>query len=271
METHRKDLYDLPSILEVYDSLEEKKWVEKLLDNVKKYVFYNNLNENNILEFKDFARKITGAYYNMKYKFSEIFRDEWTRYFEHLRAVANIVLELENPTVEKVLIALFHDAIEDVDANFEAISYMSGDPKIALAVEAISKKPWEEYSDDKAEWKTLRNKNYFGHLKSYESMKIYVTELALEKWLKLTGYEIKAVTQNIFDVKFADRIHNLSTQWDENNTDKVKRKVEETKKYFLDIALKVNPEAYNKLNTLILKLEIQLAWFAKKTEKILDK
>ena len=263
--------YELETILEVYENLEEKKWIEKLLNNVKLHIFENKLTDENLWEFKDAVRKITPAYAIMKDRFSEVIRDEWTRYFEHLRAVANIVLELENPSIEKVLIAIYHDAIEDVDATFEIVNYLSGDPKIALAVEAISKKPWEEYSDDKVEWKKLRNEYYFDHLKSYESMKKYVTELSEEKWLELTKYEIKAVTQNIFDVKFADRIHNLSTQWDENNLDKVKRKVEETKVYFLEIASKVNPDAYKKLKELILILEIKLARVQGNVEEILEK
>ena len=204
----------------------------------------------------------------MKDKFSEVYRDDWERYFEHLRAVANIVLELKNTSVEKILIALYHDSIEDVEATFDIISYVSWSSKIALAVEAISKKDWKEYSEYKEEGKKLRNEDYFGHLESFEKMWSYIKELAEEKNLELTREELIEVTTNIFDVKFADRIHNLSTQWDEDNTEKVKRKIEETKKYFLPVAKEINIDAFNKLNTLILKLEIRLAKFNKKVDNI---
>jgi predicted small metal-binding protein len=105
----------------------------------------------------------------------------------------------------------------------------------------------------------MRNEEYFEHLSSYENMKDYIEELSWEHDFSFSSSELQEILQNIFDVKFADRIHNLSTQWDENNLEKVERKVEETRKYFLDIASKVNPEAYKKLKSLILELEIKLA------------
>jgi hypothetical protein len=68
---------------------------------------------------------------------------------------------MKNPSISKVLIALYHDSIEDVDANYEIIYYVSGSDKVALAVEAISKKDWKLYSDNKQEGKLLRNRQYF--------------------------------------------------------------------------------------------------------------
>jgi len=269
MGNEQKNLYDISTILEVYENLEEKKWIEELLDNVKLKIFNNEINDENIEEFKSIVRKITSGYYSMKDKFSEVYRDEWTRYFEHLRAVANIVLDLPNPSVEKVLIALFHDSIEDIWASFENIEFISGDSKIALAVEALSKRPWEDYSDDKVEWKKFRNEEYFVHMESFDSMKFYVDELIETHKLELSEKEIEEVIQNIFDVKFADRIHNLSTQWDINNLDKVKRKVEETKEYFLNSAKELNPVAYKKLKSLILELEIKLADVQKQVKNII--
>jgi (p)ppGpp synthase/HD superfamily hydrolase len=93
-------------------------------------------------------------------------------------------------------------------------------------------------------------------------MKNHVIKLALEKRLDLDEKEIDELVVNVFDIKFADRIHNLSTQWDESNTEKVRRKIDETKEYFLNIAYEINPEAYKKLKTLILELELKLAKFS---------
>ena len=263
---------DLKSIYEIYENLEEKKWIEKLVDNVKEKIFNNDITEENIEYFKNSVRTMTSVYSLMKDKFSKKYRATWERYFEHLREVASNVLELPNPSVEKVLVALLHDAKEDVWASFEVMSYVAGSEKVALAVIVLSKRPWQDYSDDKIEWKAMRNEEYFEHLTSYENMKKYlIEEVLFENDVELSEEEIEEVLQNIFDVKFADRIHNLETQWDINNLTQVEKKVEETKKYFLDIASKVNPEAYKKLKSLVLELEIKLENAKWKVKEILEK
>jgi (p)ppGpp synthase/HD superfamily hydrolase len=63
---------------------------------------------------------------------------------------------------------------------------------------------------------------------------------------------------NALDVKFADRIHNLSTQWDPNNLEQVRKKITETKNFFLGIAQETNKEAYEQIKRLILTLELRL-------------
>jgi (p)ppGpp synthase/HD superfamily hydrolase len=57
----------------------------------------------------------------MKDKFSEVYRkNSGERYFEHLREVVNNVIDLPNHNIDKVLIALAHDSIEDIeDINFD--------------------------------------------------------------------------------------------------------------------------------------------------------
>jgi len=194
----------------------------------------------------------------MKDKFSEKLRDDGTRYFEHLRWVAYITLELPDPSVDKILIALLHDAMEDVWTKFEDIVYMTDSKKIALAVEAMTKKPWQDYDKNESKWKKLRNQEYFWHLKSYENMSKYIRELAKLRNIELSEIEVWEITMNVFDVKFADRIHNLSTQWDENNIKKVERKIDETRNYFLDISKKINPKAYKLMLEYINKLEKKL-------------
>jgi (p)ppGpp synthase/HD superfamily hydrolase len=76
--------------------------------------------------------------------------------------------------------------------------------------------------------------------------------------LILSEKELIEITNNTLDVKFADRIHNLSTQWDPNDLETVRRKIEETKKYFLSIAKEISKEAFEKLKNEILILEIKL-------------
>jgi len=303
--------YELSTVLEAFDSLKEKKWVDKIKEKVKQTIFWGDLNEANIEEFKKFNRLFGSLYDLMKEKFSEIYRTTWERYFEHLRAVVNNVLDLPNPTVEKVLIAIAHDSIEDTDKTFE---WLNEDYKykVALWVQAISKSPWEDYLTDEEKeeklslefaigspwtkslnskavkllkeikdlWKDRRNDDYFWHLESIKKLSRHIVKIALDKWILEYEYKweeiskitldwnemskkefkiiLQQITQDVLDVKLADRIHNLSTQWNPKDTKTVRRKVDETKEYFLEIAMKHNPEAYEKLQSLILKLEIKL-------------
>lgn len=274
------DIYSLDNVLSAFESLSEK-WIDKLLNKAKEKIFWWELNSENINEFKDFVRKFYSLYYLMKDKFSEEYRSTWERYFEHLRKVVDNVLDLPNPNIEKVLIAIAHDSIEDTNKTYEwlAEDYLY---RIALAVQAISKNPWNLYiekvdksiTDEKNIRKKaidLRNEDYFWHLESFDNMLEHIRELALSKNIILSQDELKEITLNALDVKFADRIHNLSTQWDPEDSETVRRKVDETKKYFLEIAKEVNIDAYNKLQSEILKLEIRLNQLNKKVVSIVEK
>ncbi len=234
----------LPTLYSIFkeDKEEEEKnnkWIKQLTDKIKNIFF----DWKTSTEFKKTVNRITSIYYIMKYKFYEDLRDDGTRYFEHLKEVANITLTLPNPSIKKVEIALWHDAMEDKNISFNTIKDHSW-IEITIGVEALSKKHWQDYSKDKKVWKELRNKEYFWHLKSFKSMKNYVQEICKKRNVELSEEEINSLVQDIFDVKFADRIHNLSTQWDPDNIEKVERKVNETEEYFLDIAKQLNPEAY---------------------------
>lgn len=290
-----KDLYSVQNFVDVQKMNEqEQKWIDKMTNLVIDNIYNWNIEDNE--EFRETYRNIWTAYNLMKQKFSEVIRDDWERYFEHLRAVTNIILEfIPEPNKEKVLIALLHDSIEDTNIDFHTLDILFWS-KIAIAVVWLSKKDWVLYvsekeilenyqnsndfyklveSDEeeilKSIWKERRNEEYFGHLELFDSMLNYVKTIIEEENIEwLTENEIIDITKNIIDVKLADRIHNLSTQWDENNLDKVKRKIDETKDYFLDIAKETNPIAYEKLKTLILDLEIKLANFSTKIDEIIN-
>ena len=232
---------------------EDKKWIDKLTDKLK-YMFFAWEDTNAL---KKLVARIDSIYKFMKEKFYDDVRDDGTRYFEHLREVANIVLTLPNPSIRKVEMALWHDGMEDKNISFDTIKDHSW-LEVAIAVETLSKKPWQDYADNKEKWKKLRNEEYFGHLKSFEAMKKYVQEICKKRDIELSEEEINKLVQDIFDVKFADRIHNLSTQWDPNNIEKVKRKVKETEEYFLEIAKEISNEAYNQINTHLSDLKAKL-------------
>lgn len=262
--------YSLEHIVALEEIKEkEKKGIEKMMDLIVDKIYAWDIESNG--DFKTLNRQLSSAYTIMKDKFSDIYRDGWERYFEHLRAVANIVLTLDNPNEEKALIAMLHDSIEDTDIDYHTLKILYW-ANIAIAVQALSKKPETDYKS-KA-WltaKEIRNKEYFSHLESFESMRNYIEKIAIEDWFKLNEQELDKITKNTIDVKLADRIHNLSTQWNEDNTAKVKRKLDETKIYFLQIAKETNKVAYDKIMTLVLDLELKLVGFNKKVEKVLIK
>ena len=72
--------------------------------------------------------------------------------------------------------------------------------------------------------------------------------------------ELDELALNSILSKFADRIDNLKTEWDPNNTNKVRRKVDETKKYFLPITKEVCSKAHDMMVEEIIKLEELLSW-----------
>jgi len=278
--------YNLATVVDAFEQLEEKNGVYQILELVKEKIFDGELNKENINEFKSFTRKFTTMYYLMKDKFSDIWRDGWERYFEHLRAVVVNTLELPNPSLQKVMIALAHDSIEDTNKTFAWLAEDYGS-LLAIWVQALSKNHWSEYRPDKYKntdawfWNTQadkaikyeavvkRNEDYFGHLVSFDSMKQHILSIAKQYDVEITDTQANILTQDALDVKFADRIHNLSTQWDPDNLKQVRKKVDETKKYFLKVAQETNIDAYSRLQSLVLKLEIQLSRAGEKVENIL--
>jgi len=270
--------YELSHILDAFSTLKKEKWIEKILKSVKNKIFWDHINSENIEEFKEFVRDFNSLYYLMKKKFENKYRTSWERYFEHLREVVNQVLKLPNPNTNKVLIAIAHDSIEDTNKTFEWLNEDYG-YHVALAIQAISKDKWQDYTDKnidneeekEKDAKEKRNKKYFSHLKSFKAMSKHINSIAKNKWIKLTKKELEEITRNALDVKFADRIHNLSTQWDPTDLEQVRKKVEETKIYFLEISKETNIESYHIIKALILNLEIQIFNTQWKVEKVVKK
>jgi hypothetical protein len=244
----------------------------KLVENIKITLWLDETSE----KFKSFNRLFRWTYNIYKDAFAKKHRTTWERYFEHLRAVVNKVLELPNPSIQKVFIALSHDTIEDTILTYEWIKLslwvrdLESWAKIALWVKAISKEPWENFlnwiNTTETEAKKARNEKYFWHMRSFDSMIRYINTLAVLSWVTISSKELDKLTQDTLDTKFADRIHNLSTQWDPDDIEKVERKMKETNDYFLDIAKETNPEAYKQLRFELWKLKISLERNKKKQE-----
>ncbi len=218
------------------------------------------------------------------------------KYFKHLKWAASNIIKLsleeenryEKPEiyVERVIIAFLHDIMEDIKISFQTLEETFG-TRVALWVLAISKDPWEDfipetdtesletlekykrreiYKDDDeyqavvTKYKSIRNESYFKHFTSFDAFKNNMRLLCEWKWLSITNEELEELARNSILSKFADRIDNLKTEWDPNNIIKVKRKIAETKKYFLPITEEVCEKAHDIMLKEIIKLEELLSW-----------
>lgn len=232
--------------------------LDKYYDEILRKIYYPKwLDKSNEMVKKEMYR-FEQAYSLMKLAFENEKRDNGERYFEHLKWVMEILLrELKKPNLDKIIIALLHDVKEDLPQYAQIIKTIYWD-YIADGVDALSKKDWKLYLDknelEKLEnckdpecvkqleqiWKERRNQDYFGHLDT--------------------------LNDDYLDVKLADRIHNLRDMTGVDR-DKAIRKIKETQKYFLDVAKKRNPIAYELLLREIwsLKEYFDLNWENKKT------
>lgn len=250
---------------------ETKKWCDllegKILEKASELTSWPTINQ------------FRTAYFLMKDKFSKIFRNSWERYFEHLRSVTEWVLDFKNPSVRKSIIAILHDSIEDTDIDFHTLKILFW-PEIAIAVQGLSKEPWEKYldedidveqvrADEKQRAKQKRNEIYFSHYASFDTMKKHLKSIAQENGLDISEEELNVLTQETIDVKLADRIHNLQTQWNPDDLETVKRKIEETEEYFMEISKETNTDTHKKLQSFIIWLKVKTLWVVKKTNEIL--
>ncbi len=148
---------------------------------------------------------IQRAYDAMKRDFREHFREDGTRYFEHLRAVCLILIEyLRVRDYRLIVAALLHDAVEDLpDWTIERVRREFGD-YVAWLVEYMSKPSKKDYSE-----KTRRDHVYHSRF--------------------------AAAPRELFLLKLPDRLHNLLTL-DGCLPEKRERKIVETKQHYLPYA-----------------------------------
>jgi (p)ppGpp synthase/HD superfamily hydrolase len=149
---------------------------------------------------------IRKAYDDAKDAFRGVKRQGGERYFEHLRAVALILIVYMRVTDYRIIVAaLLHDIFEDVPSwTIERIRREYGD-EIAYFVECLSKPNRIFKSKEECE---------------------YVYERRL-----------KAARRGVILIKMPDRLHNLITLWS-CSAEKRARKVAETKRFYLPLAEK---------------------------------
>ncbi|MDI6777973.1 MAG: HD domain-containing protein [Patescibacteria group bacterium] len=149
---------------------------------------------------------IEKAYNDAKDAFREIKRESGERYFEHLRAVALILmLYLRVRDYRLIVAGILHDIVEDIPSwTITRVEAEYGE-EIALLVEWISEP--KDIFPDKDECK-----------------RVYHSRFA-------------EAPRDLFIIKMPDRFHNMLTLWS-CSKEKKRRKIEETKRYYLPYAEK---------------------------------
>lgn len=152
-------------------------------------------------------RTIEKAYNASKDAFRDKSRETGERYFEHLRAVALILLvHLRVKDHELIVAAFLHDIVEDCPSWTTSRVQAEFGYDVALLVEWVTKPPTSKLCP-----KDIRNSIYNEHLLSSP--------------------------RNVAMLKLADRLHNMITIGG-CPKNKILRKVEETKRYYFPLAEK---------------------------------
>lgn len=268
--------------------------IEKYYDEIIRTVYCKEWSSQINQEIKDEMYLFEQAYSLMKVEFKNEKRESGERYFEHLKGVMEITMrELPNPNLSKILIALLHDVQEDIPEYADVVRKIYGN-YIADGVNILSKKDWKLYlseSEKELCWpfletqqklfdevtktiiekypdksftapskikksdliKAMNKEQLEYYTKIQENIKPFET-IAKERRNKDYFGHLEDLNDDYLDVKFADRIHNLrDMSW--LTKEKTLRKIAETEKYFLEVAKKRNPTAYNLMMTEIERLK----------------
>lgn len=149
---------------------------------------------------------IEKAYNDAKDAFKEINRESGERYFEHLRAVALIIIVYWRVTDHRLIVAaLLHDILEDIPS---------------WTIERLLK----EYGEDIAYFDECVSKPHQIFKSKDECGLVYEQRL-------LTARRAAIL------IKLADRLHNLITLWACSAT-KRENKIKETRRFYLGLAEK---------------------------------
>lgn len=151
---------------------------------------------------------IEDAYHSAKASFKDKYREEGVRYFEHLRAVALILLlYLRVRDANVIAAALLHDILEDVPGWTQELLATRFNSDVATLVFWVSKENLELFGGDKEK----RDRAY------HQKLNVAPREAIL--------------------IKLADRLHNVITLW-ATSKKKQMRKIRETQDFYLPLAEK---------------------------------
>lgn len=150
-------------------------------------------------------RRISHAYNTAKDTFRHVIREDGERYFEHLRAVALIlIVYLRVRDADLIVAALLHDIVEDCPQW----------PNERVRAE------FGEHVADLLGW--LSKPSKIEYPEKADRDRIYHARLAL-------------APREVLIIKLADRLHNMLTL-SACDAEKRRRKIEETQRYYLPLA-----------------------------------
>lgn len=174
--------------------------------------------------------KLNKAYTDAKELFRGEFRADGKRYLEHLKSVTDIILkELPHPSLEKVIVAMLHDLLEDTEVDFETLKKTFGE-QIAIAVNLLTKKSIDYYMEeweDKEYVKTLGKEEKEAYYKEHRDALSPLKE-AKYYWELFSSWNHTAIS-----VKIADRMHNLRDMLWARSPKKIQEYIHETEKYII--------------------------------------
>jgi hypothetical protein len=225
--------------MEAFDDLEKRylqklRSIERYYDEIRQTLYYPKGLMKDNKEVRDDMYMFEQAYSLVKLAFRNKTRDSHNRYFDHLKAAMEIVLrELPNPNLDRVIIALLHDVIEDVPQYKQTLEPIFG-KYIADGVHLLSKKKLDNYLHEWEKkiyelWDELTKKKF--------------DSVAKKRRIKDYFGRLDELNDDYLAVKFADRLHNLRDM-KLVTPEKIQRKIAETEKYFLPVAESRSPVAY---------------------------
>lgn len=204
-------------------------------------------------------------------------------YHIHPYQVAKIYCKVHGRRISEtgIIAALLHDNIENAHKSGKEESYNSIEEKFwvedAIICEVLSK--------DIAFLKPAKDIQYFTRFHSLETLRGFIEMLVQEKWFlvvkdwRATNYSkweisqesIRNIAFKVALVKICDRIHNL---WTMNGfkAKKIRKKIEETKTFLLDIARELgtsHPQVMSLLIDAIARAKSQMTMSILKEEEAL--
>ncbi len=159
-------------------------------------------------QYDERYRLIIRAYCTAEDAFRHRQRESGDRYFEHLRAVALILIEhLRVRDHELIVVALLHDIVEDIEGWTHRRVAFEFSERISNFVWWLTKPKVEDFRSE-----AERDRHYNEQLHERAPREVII-------------------------VKLADRLHNLVTMWDVSE-EKRQRKILETENFYLPLAVR---------------------------------
>ncbi len=179
-------------------------------------------------------------------------RLDGTRYFEHIKSVASILIhEFPSITFNQVISAYLHDIVEDTHISLATIHNIFW-PEIAAIVDAVTKKPDEYYlwPDERVHYNKFSKEQKKEYIKKKKNA---IKARRTEHYF----WHMRELNTETLQVKFADRIHNLR-DLSHCKVQKIKEQIAETQLYLLPIAKEKNPIAFELMKKELEKLHKQV-------------